>query len=124
MKESQVNKLCCITKCILLSLERTILILHSTALSQQSSSTCDGLDRLIANSNSEFTGSCSRNDDCNMVNCIPRGAQSITVTFPQSPDSACSVRSMAAVDGINFDETATESELRMCRWRRERFQLV
>ena len=85
--------------------------MHSTALTQQSNETCDGLDSLIENRFAGLTGNCTRNDNCNQVNCVPGDSQSIRITFPESPDSSCSVRTQATLQEISFDETVTESRV-------------
>ena len=46
-----------------------------------------------------------------MVNCVPGDGQSLIITFPQSPDSACSVRTQVAVEDVNFDETANATRV-------------
>ena len=66
---------------------------------------------LIANRNVAMTGSCTRNDDCNQVNCVPGDSQSIIITFPQSPNSACSVRNQVVIPPVNFDASASESRV-------------
>ena len=83
--------------------------MFSVALTRQSSATCAGLDRLIANRIVGETGNCTRNDDCNEVICVPVDSATITITFPSSPNSACNVRTRTSSEILNFDETVRES---------------
>ena len=84
-----------------------ILIL---ALTQQSMETCDGLDTLISNSIMAAAGNCTRNDDCNQVTCMGEETPSITVTFPATPTSPCSIRNQVSIPSLlNLDETITEN---------------
>ena len=60
----------------------------------------------------QTAGNCVRNNDCNQVTCFGDGSEdttpNITVTFPATPTSACSIRMQVTVLPI-VDETVTEN---------------
>ena len=62
----------------------------------------------------DVTGDCTRNADCNQVNCAttdPTNPATIIITFPSSPNSTCNVRTQSTSEFVNFDETATDSQV-------------